>query len=197
MRTFVEQLAERASAQHAPAVEGVTLSTLHAAKGLEWDAVFMVGMSEGLLPISLAETDEAVEEERRLLYVGVTRAREHLNLSFARARKEGGKATRKRTRFLEKWWPDARPAQQPRAARATSHALDVDALGLFEALKAWRWAHAQAAAKPAFTVLVDSSLISIATNRPQTLGELAKVHGVGATKLERYGLEILEVVAAH
>ncbi len=197
MRSFVEQLAERASAQHAPAVEGVTLSTLHAAKGLEWDAVFMVGMSEGLLPISLAETDEAVEEERRLLYVGVTRAREHLNLSFARARKEGGKATRKRTRFLEKWWPDSRPSHQPRATRASSHDLDVDALGLFEALKAWRWAHAQADAKPAFTVLVDSSLISIAINRPQTLGELAKVHGVGATKLERYGLEILEVVAAH
>lgn len=197
MRTFVEQLAERASAQHAPAVEGVTLSTLHAAKGLEWDAVFMVGMSEGLLPISLAETDEAVEEERRLLYVGVTRAREHLNLSFARARKEGGKATRKRTRFLEKWWPDARPAQQQRAVRATSHDLDVDALSLFEALKAWRWTHAQADAKPAFTVLVDSSLISIAKNRPRTLGELAKVHGVGATKLDRYGLEILEVIAAH
>lgn len=197
MRLFVEQLAERASAQHAPSVEGVTLSTLHAAKGLEWDAVFMVGMSEGLLPISLAESDEAVEEERRLLYVGVTRAREHLNLSFARARKEGGKATRKRTRFLEKWWPDARGPQQPRAVRASSHDLDVDALGLFEALKAWRWAHAQADSKPAFTVLVDSSLISIATNRPQTLAELARVHGVGATKLERYGLEILEVVAAH
>ncbi|NTV38734.1 MAG: ATP-dependent DNA helicase UvrD2, partial [Demequinaceae bacterium] len=198
MRSFVEHLAERASAQHAPAVEGVTLSTLHAAKGLEWDAVFMVGMSEGLLPISLAETDEAVEEERRLLYVGVTRAREHLNLSFARSRKEGGKATRKRTRFLEKWWPDARPAQQQqRPARAAAHDLDVDDLRLFEALKAWRWAHAQADSKPAFTVLVDSSLISIARNRPQTLGELAKVHGVGATKLERYGLEVLEVVAAN
>jgi len=197
MRSFVEHLAERASAQHAPAVEGVTLSTLHAAKGLEWDAVFMVGMSEGLMPISLAETDEAVEEERRLLYVGVTRAREHLNLSFGRSRKEGGKATRKRTRFLEKWWPDARPAQQPRAVRATSHDLDADELRLFEALKAWRWAHAQADAKPAFTVLVDSSLISIARNRPQTLGELAKVHGVGASKLERYGLEVIEVVAAN
>ena len=197
MRSFVEHLAERASAQHAPAVEGVTLSTLHAAKGLEWDAVFMVGMSEGLMPISLAETDEAVEEERRLLYVGVTRAREHLNLSFGRSRKEGGKATRKRTRFLEKWWPDARPAPQTRTARATSHDLDADELRLFEALKAWRWDHAQADAKPAFTVLVDSSLISIARNRPQTLGELARVHGVGASKLERYGLEVLEVVAAH
>src|SRR5690606_20474253 len=99
MRDFVEHLAERAAAQHAPAVDGVTLTTIHAAKGLEWDAVFMVGLSEGLMPISLAETDDAIAEERRLLYVGITRAREHLALSFARSRKEGGRGSRKRTRF--------------------------------------------------------------------------------------------------
>ena len=64
---------------------------MHAAKGLEWDAVFIVGCSEGLLPISLAETAEAVEEEKRLLYVAITRAREHLAISFARARKSGRK----------------------------------------------------------------------------------------------------------
>lgn len=197
MRAFVEHLAERASAQHAPAVEGVTLSTIHAAKGLEWDAVFMVGLSEGLLPISLAETDEAVEEERRLLYVGVTRAREHLNLSFARARKEGGKATRKRTRFLEKWWPDARPAQQARPVRASSHDLDADELRLFDALKAWRLELAQADSKPAFTILVDTSLVTIAKTKPQTLGQLAQVHGVGASKLDKFGRGILDVVAAH
>lgn len=195
MRDFVEHLAERASAQHAPAIDGVTLSTIHAAKGLEWDAVFLVGMSEGLLPISLAETDEAVEEERRLLYVGITRAREHLHLSFARARREGGKASRKRTRFLEQWWPDARPAASSKAARATAQELDADAAHLFEALKAWRLEHAQAVSKPAFTVLVDTSLVAIALQRPQTLGELASVHGVGASKLEKYGAEILRVVA--
>ena len=72
-----------------PTVEGVTLASLHAAKGLEWDAVFLVGLTEGLLPISFAEGLAAVEEERRLLYVGVTRAREHLALSWARARTPG------------------------------------------------------------------------------------------------------------
>ena len=66
--------------------QGVTLASLHAAKGLEWDAVFLVGLSEGLLPISLADTPEAVDEERRLLYVGVTRARERLFLSWSTAR---------------------------------------------------------------------------------------------------------------
>ncbi|MCB2412068.1 ATP-dependent DNA helicase UvrD2 [Demequina sp. TTPB684] len=197
LRDFVEHLADRASAQHAPSVDGVTLTTIHAAKGLEWDAVFLVGMSEGLLPISMAETDEAIEEERRLLYVGITRAREHLHVSFARSRKEGGRATRKRTRFLEKWWPDAGASAQRRVPRAAAHDLDADEAKLFEALKAWRLELAQATSKPAFTVLVDSSLVAIARNRPQTLGELAKVHGVGASKLERYGADILRLVAAH
>ena len=95
---LVAELDERASAQHAPTVEGVTLASLHAAKGLEWDAVFLAGLSEGLMPISLAETDGAVAEERRLLYVGITRAREHLELSFARSRNPGGRASRRRAR---------------------------------------------------------------------------------------------------
>ncbi|MDN4490140.1 ATP-dependent DNA helicase UvrD2 [Demequina sp. SYSU T00068] len=198
MREYVEHLAERAQAQHAPAVEGVTLSSMHAAKGLEWDAVFIVGCSEGLLPISLAETDEAVEEERRLLYVAITRAREHLALSFARARKSGGKATRSRTRFLEQQWPDVRPGRTPRkAANARLADLGPDDLRLFETLKAWRLETATADAKPAFTVLVDTSLVEIARSRPSTLGDLARVQGIGASKLDRYGRAILEIVEQH
>src|SRR5699024_5847363 len=71
MAGYVAELAERSAAQHAPTVEGVTLASLHAAKGLEWDAVFLVGTSEGLMPISLAEGADAINEERRLLYVGI------------------------------------------------------------------------------------------------------------------------------
>jgi DNA helicase-2/ATP-dependent DNA helicase PcrA len=97
---LVAELDERATAQHAPTVDGVTLASLHAAKGLEWDAVFLVGLSEGLMPISLAEGWEAVEEERRLLYVGITRAREHLALSWARSRAPGGRGSRSESRFL-------------------------------------------------------------------------------------------------
>jgi ATP-dependent DNA helicase UvrD/PcrA len=98
---LVTELEERAAAQHAPTVEGVTLASLHAAKGLEWDAVLITGLSEGLMPISFAEGWEAVEEERRLLYVGITRAREHLHLSYARSRTPGGRASRSPSRFLE------------------------------------------------------------------------------------------------
>src|SRR3954447_19270759 len=104
---LVAELDERAAAQHAPTVEGITLASLHSAKGLEWDAVFLVGMSEGLMPISMAEGPEAVEEERRLLYVGITRAREHLHLSWGRARTPGGRATRKPSRFLDGLRPDS------------------------------------------------------------------------------------------
>src|SRR4051794_6316412 len=97
---LVAELEERSAAQHAPTVQGVTLASLHAAKGLEWDAVLLVGLSEGLMPISLAEGWEAVEEERRLLYVGVTRAREHLHLSWSRSR-AGGRGNRSPSRFLD------------------------------------------------------------------------------------------------
>ncbi|NED93631.1 ATP-binding domain-containing protein, partial [Streptomyces sp. SID11233] len=64
-------------------VDGVTLASLHAAKGLEWDAVFLVGLAEGMLPITYAQTEAQIEEERRLFYVGITRARSRLHLSWS------------------------------------------------------------------------------------------------------------------
>ncbi|WP_373557586.1 ATP-dependent DNA helicase UvrD2 [Streptomyces sp. Tue6028] len=98
---LVAELDERASAQHAPTVQGVTLASLHSAKGLEWDVVFLVGVAEGMMPITYAKTDEQIEEERRLLYVGVTRAREHLFVSWALSRSPGGRPGRRPSRFLD------------------------------------------------------------------------------------------------
>lgn len=147
------------------------------------------------MPISLAESADAVEEEKRLLYVAITRAREHLSVSFARARKAGGKATRKRTRFLEQQWPDARPStvkRQPASAKLAE--LDASQVRLFEELKEWRLGIAKETSKPAFTVLVDVSLVEIARDRPRTVGELARVSGIGASKLDKYGADILEIV---
>jgi DNA helicase-2/ATP-dependent DNA helicase PcrA len=97
---LVAELDRRAAEQHAPAVQGVTLASLHAAKGLEWDTVFLVGASDGLVPISMAEGPEEIEEERRLLYVGLTRARRALHLSWSLARTPGGRASRRVSRFL-------------------------------------------------------------------------------------------------
>lgn len=110
---LVAELDERAAAQHAPTVQGVTLASLHAAKGLEWDAVFLVGLTEGMMPITYAKTDEQVEEERRLLYVGVTRARVHLTLSWALSRSPGGRASRRPTRFLKGLRPGSGPLGAP------------------------------------------------------------------------------------
>jgi DNA helicase-2/ATP-dependent DNA helicase PcrA len=129
--TLVDLLAElraRADAKHPPTMQGVTLSSLHAAKGLEWDAVFLVGLTEGSVPIAQAIAKgepEPIEEERRLLYVGVTRAREHLQLSWALARNEGGRKIRKRSRFLDvvaaeadRGGPDGAGRARPVAAAA-------------------------------------------------------------------------------
>lgn len=209
---FVGELEERSIAQAAPAVAGVTFSTLHAAKGLEWDAVFIIGVSEGLLPISMAQTPEAREEERRLLYVGVTRARDHLELSWSRARGAGrGRGSRTRSRFLDGIWPEevasARPSRSgsgstgssPRhRARAQAQEFEEEnppeVLELFARIKEWRGRVARAISKPAFTVLADQTLRDIAIARPKTLRQLGVIRGIGAVKLDRYGASVLAIV---
>jgi DNA helicase-2/ATP-dependent DNA helicase PcrA len=160
--------------------------------------VFLAGLSDGLMPISLAETDEAVAEERRLLYVGITRARVHLDLSFARARNPGGRASRRRTRFLDGIWPNEPRAARPRSAarRSLAESLSGDDAELFEQLRSWRSTVATETDKPAFTVLVDATLVEIASTRPATIVELARVAGIGPAKLDRYGQTLLALVSA-
>ncbi len=95
----VADLEQRAATEAAPAADGVTLATVHAAKGLEWDAVFVAGLVAGTFPIQHADTPARLEEERRLFYVACTRARTHLGLSWARTR--GGRGRRERSPFLD------------------------------------------------------------------------------------------------
>jgi DNA helicase-2/ATP-dependent DNA helicase PcrA len=99
LKEFVDELFERSAAQHEPTMSAVTLATLHSAKGLEWDTVYLVGLNDGLVPITYAKTDEAVDEERRLLYVGITRARQRLHLSWAKGGSARG-GERRPSRFL-------------------------------------------------------------------------------------------------
>ncbi|MCU1612121.1 MAG: UvrD/REP helicase [Pseudonocardiales bacterium] len=116
---LVAEIDARADAAHPPAVQGVTLASLHSAKGLEWDAVFLVGLVDGTLPIQYAEGDQAaLEEERRLLYVGVTRARRRLALSWALSRSAGGRRSRRRSRFVHGLVPQVDPP--PRLPPATA-----------------------------------------------------------------------------
>jgi DNA helicase-2/ATP-dependent DNA helicase PcrA len=102
---FAAELSEREDTGHAPVAAAVTLATMHAAKGLEWDAVLIPGLVEGIMPIVHARTAEAIEEERRLLYVAVTRARVRLVLSWAPARTPGAEPSRQRSRFLAALFP--------------------------------------------------------------------------------------------
>lgn len=99
MERFAAELSERAGNDIEPPVRAVVLSTLHAAKGLEWDSVHLVGVAEGLLPVVHARGAAAIDEERRLLYVGITRARRRLALSWARRGPRGQE--RRPSRFLE------------------------------------------------------------------------------------------------
>lgn len=198
---FVAELLDRAQNEYEPRVDSVTLSPLHTAKGLEWDAVIIVGLSDGLLPLRQARSTEELEEERRLLYVGVTRPRDHLVLSYARARNPGGRPSRQVSRFLRGTWPQEVPAPSPaqlRKARAQSFEEESDAatLALFSALKQWRKEVATSASLPAYTVFPDVTLREIALTRPASRQELAQVKGVGGVKLERYGQEILEIVSS-
>jgi len=225
LQSFVAELEERAAAQHAPTVEGVTLASLHSAKGLEWDAVFLVGLSEGLMPISFADTQEAIDEERRLLYVGITRARIHLSMSWSTSRSPGGRATRKPSRFLDALRPatagqaasfrqprakSGRKASAPAVCRVCKRPLATGSerkIGrcndcpvsyeeeTFEALRAWRLGEAREKDIPAFVVFTDATLVAIAEARPQTIEELGELAGVGSAKLERYGQAVLEIIS--
>ncbi len=193
----------------------VALTTFHAAKGLEWDIVFLAGLEHGLLPISWAETPEALAEERRLLYVAVTRARVELHASWAKKRSFGARSlTRQPSPYLEAvtaavrdlaeggtgdgWrrWVDEgrarlRAASGGRPPMAGANA-DPEVL---EALKTWRARTARATGVPAFVVFHDTTLAAVAEAKPRDRTALLALPGVGPVKAERYGDAVLAVVA--
>jgi len=188
------ELLHRSAIGQAPALDGVTIASLHAAKGLEWDAVFLPGLTDGTLPIIYAKTDEAVEEERRLFYVGLTRARLRVHLSWALARSAGGRRTRRPSRFLDGIRPAAGPALagQGRPGRAAQdRQAGQPGSPLFLRLREWRREVAKQQSVPAYVVFSDATLAVIADRRPASITELACVPGVGAVKLDRYGAAVL------
>jgi DNA helicase II / ATP-dependent DNA helicase PcrA len=201
------ELAVRSAIGHAPALAGVTVASLHTAKGLEWQSVFLPGLTDGMLPIIYAQTQDAIEEERRLLYVGVTRARDRLFLSWALSRAAGGRRTRKPSRFLAELL-DTRSGsarERPAGGRGASHRGQAEGAAgalvpdsddpLFRRLKQWRLATAREQSVPAYVVFSDATLQAIAATRPASRAGLARVPGVGTVKLDRYGAAVLELCA--
>ena len=200
---FVAELDERVAYQVEPDKAGVELATIHAAKGLEWDAVFLVGVAEGLLPISYAKTAAAREEERRLLYVAITRARDLLTLSWARSRGADGRGKRKRSRLLDGIWPEeARVGAPKKRARASTRALNQafeeeaspQAIELFGRLKAWRLEVSRQAGVPPFAVFTDQTLRDIAQAMPKNTTQLRVIRGIGDVKVQRFAAPVLALV---
>jgi DNA helicase II / ATP-dependent DNA helicase PcrA len=217
------ELDRRAEAQHVPVAQGVTVSTLHSAKGLEWDAVALIGCQEGSLPFVLATTPEQIAEERRLLYVGITRAREQLRISWAKTR-NGGSSTRKPSRFLEPLLPERarhagsshaiagkRGSQLSLRCRSCGHPLGdaaerkigrhADCPATYGEktmimLKEWRRQEAAEQNVPAFCVFTDATLVALAEARPRNAAELIKVQGIGQGKISKYGDQVLAILAA-
>jgi DNA helicase-2/ATP-dependent DNA helicase PcrA len=193
LEAYVAELDQRAGAQHAPTVQGVTLASLHSAKGLEWDAVFLVGLTDTTLPYQHATTDEQIAEEKRLLYVGITRARERLAMSWALARSPGQRKGRRPSRFLDGLRPYAPRVATPKSKTKAARPEAEDA-ELFGRLRDWRKAQAAAQKVPPYVVFSDATLVAIADARPKSRSGLAQISGVGPTKLTRYGDPVLEVL---
>jgi DNA helicase-2/ATP-dependent DNA helicase PcrA len=170
---FVDLLHERFGES---AGRGVHLHTLHRAKGLEWEAVFLPRVEEGELPVRRGD----VAEERRLFYVGLTRAKRHLLVTW-----EG-----KPSRFLDELGVRAAAAPLQRRERPV-----LEQTPAVQALKEWRLARARAEEVPAYVVFNDRTLAELVARTPRTIAELAAVPGIGPAKLERYGPELLEQLA--
>ncbi len=195
--SLAAELDQRAEAQHAPTVEGVTLASLHAAKGLEWDAVFLVGLTDGTLPIQHAETPEEIEEERRLFYVGDHQGADPAGAVLGAVPDPGWPADpapqpvphrhraglgdlagahRGRTGTLPGLRREAAHpgAGEGRPLRNLPVAADPD---LVDALRSWRKSRSTEASVPAFVVFSDATLLAIAERRPTDNAALLSIPG--------------------
>jgi DNA helicase-2/ATP-dependent DNA helicase PcrA len=184
---FVAELSRRFSVEQAG--RGVNLLTLHRAKGLEFDAVFLPRLLDKELPFRSGRAAADPAEERRLLYVGVTRARRHLYLSWPEEPRSSPSP------FLAEIGVDVAPASRRAPVRAGAPVAVGDG-PLFDRLRAWRRERAKADGVPAYVVFHDATLAAIADEAPSSRAALATVSGVGPAKLERYGDEVLSIVAA-
>ena len=189
---FIEELDHRFHVDRSG--RGVNLLTYHRAKGLEFVAVFLPRLLDRELPFRSQRSASDPEEERRLLYVGITRARTHLYLSWPAEAKSGPSP------FLAEIGVGASAERgrgtKPRSAAPRIRTTTGGDRSLFDRLKSWRRDRARADGVPPYVVFPDATLEAIATRRPSSRAQLAGVNGVGPIKLERYADDVLAVVAS-
>lgn len=175
---------------------GVQLLTLHRSKGLEFDAVFLVRSARKLIPYQRKGAAGDESEERRLFYVGLTRARRYLSASW-----DAGAGP---SPFVEDAFDYRQPRRAGRAAGprtggssrgAAAASLEGDALERFERLRAWRAGEAKRRGKPAYIVFGDKVLAAIAESGPSSEQDLLAISGVGPAKLAEYGADVLDVLS--
>lgn len=186
---FVAELSRRFSTQKKG--RGVNLLTFHRAKGLEFEAVFLPRLLDNELPFHSQRASADPDEERRLLYVGITRARRHLYLSWPREPRT------QPSRFLEELGVTP-PPQSSASSRNARTPVKVSSGGgvIFDRLKVWRKKRATTDGVPAYLIFHDKTLAEIAERKPRDWADLASIPGVGPAKLERYADDLLAVVAS-
>ncbi|MBA3690550.1 MAG: ATP-dependent DNA helicase UvrD2 [Actinobacteria bacterium] len=187
---FAAELANRFAVERTG--RGVNLLTFHRSKGLEFEAVFLPRLLAGELPFKRGRTESDIDEERRLLYVGITRARTWLYLSWPREAKTAPSP------FLQELGltsaETAGRAGRP-SKRSMAGSTGADGGPLFDRLREWRKSRASTDGVPAYVIFHDKTLAEIASSRPKDWADLSAISGVGEKKLDLYADDVLEIVA--
>ncbi len=190
--------------------DAVDLVTFHGAKGLEWPVVHLAGLEDGFVPIAYAKKDAQLDEERRLLYVALTRAKQELHLSWAMERTFGTKTVKRQPAPLLDILAGAIATMDPSGSvgpnwrdqiAKTRRQIPVDDTveedaDVLETLRTWRQRKAKAAGVPPHVIVTDQTLKVIAEQLPTGIGQLATMPGMRPVKLQRYGQELLDVVGS-
>jgi DNA helicase-2/ATP-dependent DNA helicase PcrA len=196
--------------------DAVTISTFHAAKGLEWSVVHVAGLEAGYVPITHARTPEARAEEQRLFYVAITRAADVLRCTWSAQRTFGAQAVERRPSPYLQAVREA-GASLERADRAPASPLDAVAdsrarlapsepgppdewaatAAVRAALRRWRDDQARAAGVRPTVVLGDRALEAVARARPADERALASIAELGPLTRDRHGAHLLALVAEH